>query len=100
MFKLVGYVDDGAYSCRHKNPANSSDILIEKSVDLSAWMQNNKLINNPDKSNLLVLGPKKIDRKRSEVCITAGNFTIKPADTKSGINTYWKANIFQFISSL
>ena len=104
--ELVGYVDDGAYSCGHKDPAILSDILTEKFDHLSAWMQNNKLVNNPDKTNLLVLGPKKFDRKRNEVSITAGNFTIKPSNTAKLLGCWinqslkWNKHLLEGKSSL
>ena len=102
----MGYVDDGAYSCGHKDPAILSDILTEKFDNLSVWMQNNKLVNDPDKTNLLVLGPKKFDRKRNEVSITAGNFTIKPTDTAKLLGCWihqslkWNRHLLEGKSSL
>ena len=58
--ELVGYLDDGAYSCGHKDPAILSDILTEKFDNLSAWIQNNKLVNNPDKNKFIGTRSKEI----------------------------------------
>ena len=40
------------------------------------------MVINADKTHLLVLGTKKIDKKRKEVNIQAGAFTIKPTESE------------------
>ena len=80
--ELVGYVDDGAYSYAHPDPVILSRVLTRKFQLLENWVSDNKLVINPDKTHLLVLGPKKIENKRKEVEIQAGPYTIKPTDTE------------------
>ena len=53
---LVGYVDDGAYSYAHKDPAILSQVLTYKFKKLEEWMNANKLVINPDKTHLMVMG--------------------------------------------
>ena len=57
--ELVGYVDDGAYSYAHSNPTVISGVLTEKYNMLEQWMNNNKLVINPDKTHIMVIGTKK-----------------------------------------
>ena len=70
--ELVGYVDDGAYSYAHADPVILSRVLTRKFQLLENWVSDNKLVINPDKTHLLVMGPKKIENKRKEVEIQAG----------------------------
>ena len=56
--QLVGYVDDGAYSFANSDPVVLSSVLTEKFEKQVDWMNSNKLVNNADKTNLLVLGKK------------------------------------------
>ena len=53
--ELVGYVDDGAYSFEHTDPAVLSRVLTEKYNLLEDWMNNNKLVINPDKTHMMVI---------------------------------------------
>ena len=46
--ELVGYVDDGAYSYAHTDPAVLSRILTEKYNMLEQWMNDSKLVINPN----------------------------------------------------
>ena len=80
--ELVGYVDDGAYSFAHSNPAVISRVLTEKYSLLEEWMNNNKLVINPDKTHLMVIGTKKSSELRKQVSMKAGDFTIKPTETE------------------
>ena len=80
--KLVGYVDDGAYSYAHEDPGILSQVLSSKYSLLENWMHANKLVINPDKTHLMVMGSKKHDVKRMQVTLTAGQFTIKPTQTE------------------
>ena len=45
-------------------------------------MNANKLVINPDKTHLMVMASKKNDRKRMEVSMKAGEFTINPTKTE------------------
>ena len=80
--ELVGYVDDGAYSYSHSDPVVLSRVLTEKYTLLENWMNNNKLVINPDKTHLMVMGTKKSARLRQQVSMMAGNFQIKPTETE------------------
>ena len=79
---MVGYVDDGAFSYAHEDPAVLSDVLTKKYNLLEEWMHANKLVINPDKTHLMVMASKKNDIKRREVSMKAGEFTIKPSQTE------------------
>jgi hypothetical protein len=50
--------------------------------DLEDWMNGNKLVVNPDKTHLMVMGPKKVEARRKLVEMKAGQFTIKPTKTE------------------
>ena len=80
--EMVGYVDDGAYSYAHEDPAVLSEVLTKKYNLLENWMHANKLVINPDKTHLMVMGSKKNDVKRKEVSMKAGQFIIKPSQTE------------------
>lgn len=79
---MVGYVDDGAYSYAHADPAVLSEVLTSKYNLLEDWMNANKLVINPDKTHLMVMGGKKNNEKRKEVKLEAGAFTITPSQTE------------------
>ena len=79
---MVGYVDDGAFSYAHEDPAVLSDVLTKKYNLLEEWMHANKLVINPDKTHLMVMASKKNDIKRREVSMKEGEFTIKPSQTE------------------
>ena len=80
--ELVGYVDDGAYSYAHTDPVVLSRVLTEKYNLLEDWMNNNKLVINPDKTHMMVMGTKKAVLPRQQVTMMAGNFSIKPTQTE------------------
>jgi hypothetical protein len=80
---MVGYVDDGAYSYAHTDPTVLSQVLTRKYNLLEDWISGNKLVINPDKTHLMVMGPKKIANKRKQVSIQAGTFTITPTETET-----------------
>ena len=79
---LVGYVDDGAYSYAHDNPAILSDILSAKYGMLAEWMNANKLVINADKTHLMVMGKRNSEQKRKQVYMMAGEFLVKPSQTE------------------
>ena len=45
-------------------------------------MNNNKLVINPDKTHMMVMGTKKSAQLRQQVSMRAGNFIIKPTETE------------------
>ena len=45
-------------------------------------MNSNRLVINPDKTQLMVMARKKISLRRKEVTMKAGDFTIKPSETE------------------
>ena len=57
-----------------------SQVLTEKYNLLEKWMNSNKLVINPDKTHLMVLGSRKMKAKRREVEIEAGSFRITPSE--------------------
>ena len=79
---MVGYVDDGAYSYAHNDPAVLSQVLTRKYNLLEDWISGNKLVINTDKTHLLVMGPKKVKARRQQVSIQAGGFKIRPTETE------------------
>ena len=80
--ELVGYVDDGAYSFAHTSPSVMSRVLTEKYNLLEQWMNNNKLVINPDKTHLMVIGKKKSADFRKQVSLMAGGYCITPSETE------------------
>ena len=80
--ELVGYVDDGAYSFSHADPKVLSEVLTEKYNQLEEWMNNNRLVINPEKTHLMVIGSDKTARSRQQVNIMAGEHCIKPSETE------------------
>ena len=80
--ELVGYVDDGAYSYSDSNPVILSQVLTRKFSMLEQWMHSNKLVINPDKTHLLIMGSKKHRNDRTEVSVNASGHTIRPTVTE------------------
>ena len=79
---MIGYVDDGAYSYAHSDPAILSEVLTRKYNLLEEWVNANKLVIHADKTHLMVLRPKKISKKRDLVSIQAGPYQIKPEESE------------------
>ena len=44
-------------------------------------MNNNKLVINPDKTHMMVMGTKRVEPLRQQISMMAGNFLIKPTET-------------------
>ena len=80
--ELVGYVDDGAYSFANSDPLVISEVLTDKYNKLEEWMNNNKLVINPDKTHLMVIGSGKTAQSRQQVSMMAGEYHIKPSNTE------------------
>ena len=51
--KLVGYVDDGAYSYAHADPTILSRVLSSKYAKFEDWMNTNKLVINQEKTHMM-----------------------------------------------
>ena len=66
---LVGYVDDGAYSYANEDPKILSNVLTQKYSLIEEWLNGNKLIINPDKTHLMVMGSARMSDKRNQVRI-------------------------------
>ena len=80
--QFVGYVDDGAFSYAHRDPTTLSRVLTSKFENLRTWMINNKLVINPDKTHLLVIGSKRSQERRNEVSLDIGDSIIQPSVTE------------------
>ena len=80
--ELVGYVDDGAYSYSDANPATLSQVLTRKFEMLQLWMNANRLVLNPDKTHLIVMGSRRHRHARKEVSLVASGHVIKPSVTE------------------
>ena len=80
--ELVGYVDDGAYSYSESDPAVLSQVLAKKYTMLEEWMHCNKLVINPDKTHLIVMGSRRHRQTRKEVSLIASGHMIKPTMTE------------------
>ena len=80
--ELVGYVDDGAYSYAHTDPAVLSEVLTQKYNMLEEWMSNSRLVINPEKTHMMVMGGKKVEQSRKQITMKAGNFIIKTSESE------------------
>ena len=81
---LVGYVDDGAYSISDKSPDVLSQVLTKKYKMLEKWMHANKLVINPDKTHLIVMGSRKHRNTRIGVSVNASGHIITPTEKLLG----------------
>ena len=79
---LVGYVDDGAYSFANTDPNIVSQVLTSKYTLLENWMNSNRLVINPEKTHLMVLGSRRIRSETVKVSVEIGNLRINPTDTE------------------
>ena len=75
-------MDDGAYSYGEADPAVLSEVLTRKYDKLEQWMHANKLVINPDKTHLMVMGSKKYSAARKEVSITASGHLVELTATE------------------
>ena len=90
---LVGYVDDGAFSYANQNPSVLSAVLTEKYSKLAEWMSSNKLVINPDKTHLMVMGHRRHNNLRSEVSVKAGEFEIVPTESEKLLGAQLHQNL-------
>ena len=79
---MVGYVDDGAYSYASEDSAVLSNVLTYKYSKLAEWMNSNKLVINPEKTHLMVMGSRKHRNKRKNVRMVAGDHIIVPTESE------------------
>ena len=49
---------------------------------IADYMAANKLVNNPDKTHLMVMAPRRLAEKRKDVAIHAGNFIVTPTESE------------------
>ena len=69
-------------------------------------MASNQLKLNPDKTHLMVMGPKRMMARRQQVSIQAGDFTIKPTETERLLGGHlhqslqWNHHLFDSKKSL
>ena len=61
-------------------------------------MAANKFVINDDKTHLLVMTPRRLTERRKEVSIRAGQFNIKPSESKSflGIQIHQSMSMSMF----
>ena len=90
---MVGYVDDGAFSYASENPSILSNVLTKKFDRLAGWMTANKLVNNPDKTHLVVMGKKRHNAKRQEVSMMAGDHVVKPSEAEKLLGCHIHQNL-------
>ena len=104
--ELVGYVDDGAFSFSHTDPEVLSRVLTRKYNQLEQWMNNNRLVINPNKTHLMVIGTRKVAQKRQGVSMMAGEHRISPTETEKLLGGHihqslkWNQHIAECKSSL
>ena len=79
---LVNYVDDGTCTITHKDPEILSTKLSEKYKAIEEYMVSNRLVIDGDKTHLLVMGSRSMDRARQEVSLRAGQHIIYPSKTE------------------
>ena len=79
---MVGYVDDGAYSYASEDSTVLSNVLTYKYNKLAEWMNSNKLVINPEKTHLMVMGSRKHRNKRKDVRMVAGDHIIVPTESE------------------
>ena len=80
---MVGYVDDGAYSYASEDSTVLSNVLTYKYNKLAEWMNSNKLVINPEKTHLMVMGSRKHRNKWKDVRIVAGDHIIEPTESEN-----------------
>ena len=90
---MVGYVDDGALSFSSSSPATLSAVLSEKYKLMADWMNANKLVNNADKTHLMIMGSRRHNSIRQNISIMADGFSIKPSTTQRLLGGFLHQNL-------
>ena len=88
---LCTFVDDSAYSCTGTCPENMSSQLTSQYQNLAQYMANNRLVINPEKTRLVVMGTKKQDEIRDQIFVdTGGGNIINPIESEKllGLNVH------------
>ena len=67
----------------NRDPVVLSEVLNEKYKLLERWMNNNKLVINPDKTHLMVMAGRGLAPQRERVSMMAGVYNIKPTETET-----------------
>ena len=70
-----------------------SEVLTEKYNRLAEWMSSNKLVINPDKTHLMVMGRRRHVDSRSEVSLKAGEFDIRPTESEKLLGAQLHQNL-------
>ena len=77
----VAYVDDCTFSYGDKDPISLSSELGHQYKKISQYMNANKLVINDDKTQLVVMAPRKASNLRDQVSVKAGEHVIVPTQT-------------------
>ena len=89
-----------------RDPQVLSNIMTEKFDRLAGWMTANKLVNNPDKTHLMVMGRQCDKTKRQEVFMIASEHIIFPSESEKLLGAHlhqsldWKMHIRDHRSAL
>ena len=102
----VCYVDDTTYSLAEKDPVALSSGLTEQYQVVSKYMAANKLVINPDKTHLLVLGSRAMSERRNLVSLQADGHVITPSKQEKLLgcivseNLKWRNHILDHEQSM
>ena len=69
-------------SFSHRDFSVLKDVLTAHYDTSSKYMSSNKLVINPDKTQLMVMAPRRLAGRRKKVTVQAGEFTIKPTESE------------------
>ena len=96
---LCAYVDDSTCTITGLDPFDLSRNLANKYKQLASFFGDNKLVINNEKTQLLILGPKKYSDIRDKVVLDTGTVVISPSQTGKllGLNIHesmkWKSHL-------
>ena len=84
------FVDDSTYTCTGSCPTAMSKQLSEQYKNLAEYMNNNRLVINPEKTHLVVMGTRKHNDLRNRVQVDTGSGIITPSENEKllGINVH------------
>ena len=76
------------------DPSIISKKLSDHYKSIADYMAANKFVINADKTHLMVMAPRRMARRRAEVELVAGDFTIRPSESQKllGINLQQSMN--------
>ena len=78
----IHFVDDSTVIFSSSNPAIINNKLTSHYRAIADYMAANKFVINDDKTHVMVMAPRRLAARRSEVEIVAGHFTIKPSESQ------------------